>query len=40
MSMKIITVRYCCNETYNGTSITFEVHGHSDQGDGHDWVED
>ena len=31
---------YCCNETYNGNSITFEVHGHSDQGDGHDWVED
>lgn len=31
---------YCSGETYNGTSITFEVHGHSDQGDGHDWVED
>ena len=31
---------YCCNETYNGTSMTFEVHIHSDGGDGDDCVED
>ena len=31
---------YCCNETYNGTSMTFEVHIHSDQGEGYDCVED
>ena len=31
---------YCCNETYNGTSMTFEVHTHSDQGEGYDCVED
>ena len=32
---------YCCwNETYNRTSMTFEVHIHSDGGDGDDWVED
>ena len=31
---------YCWNETYNGTSMTFEVHIHSDGGDGGDWVED
>ena len=30
----------CWNETYHGNSMTFEVHIHSDQGDGHDWVED
>ena len=28
------------NETYNGTSMTFEVHIHSDQGEGYDWIED
>ena len=27
---------YCCDETYNGTSMTFEVHIHSDQGEGYD----
>ena len=31
---------YCWNEEYNGTSMTFEVHIHSDGGDGDDWVED
>lgn len=31
---------YCCNETYNGTLMTFEVHSHSDQGEGYDWIED
>ena len=31
---------YCWNEAYNGTSMTFEVHIHSDGGDGDDWVED
>ena len=28
------------NETYNGTSMTFEVHIHSDQGEGYYWIED
>ena len=27
---------YCWNEIYNGTSMTFEVHIHSDQGEGYD----
>ena len=31
---------YCWNEEYNGTSMTFEVHIHSDGGDGGPWVED
>ena len=31
---------YCCNETYIGTSMTFEVRIHSDQGEGYDWIED
>ena len=31
---------YCSDETYRGTSMTFEVHIHSDQGKGYDWVED
>ena len=30
---------YCSDEIYNGHSLTFDVHGHSDQGEGHDWVE-
>ena len=30
---------YCSDETYRGTSMTFEVHIHSDQGEGYDWVE-
>lgn len=29
----------CCNETYYDTSVSFEVHVHSDKGDGADWVE-
>ena len=31
---------YLCNETYNETSMTFEVHIHIDQGEGYDWIED
>ena len=31
---------YCCDETYNGTQMTFEVHIHSDQGEGYDCIED
>ena len=31
---------YCSDETYRGNSMTFEVHIHSDQGKGYDWVED
>ena len=31
---------YCWNEECNGTSMTFEVHIHSDGGDGDDWIED
>ena len=31
---------YCCNEIYYETSLTFEVHIHSDRGEGYDWVED
>ena len=31
---------YCSDETYRETSMTFEVHIHSDQGEGYDWVED
>ena len=27
---------YCCNETYNGTSMSFEVHIHDDRGEGFD----
>ena len=27
---------YCSDETYRGTSMTFEVHIHSDQGNGYD----
>ena len=27
---------YCCNETYNGTSMSFEVHIHDDRGKGFD----
>ena len=30
---------YCSDETYRETSMTFEVHIHSDQGKGYDWVE-
>ena len=30
----------CCNEIYNGTSMSFEVYIHSDAGEGHEWVED
>ena len=30
---------YCSDETYYGTSMTFEVHIHSDQGEGYDLVE-
>ena len=31
---------YCCrNETYYDNSMDFEVHVHSDKGDGDDWVE-
>ena len=30
---------YCSDETYYGHSLTFDVHVHSDQGEGHDWVE-
>lgn len=29
---------YCCNEIYNGTSMSFEVHVHDDKG--YDKVED
>ena len=31
---------YCCNETYNGTSMSFEVYIHDDRGEGFDKVED
>ena len=31
---------YCSDETYRGTSMTFEVHIHSDQGEGYDCIED
>ena len=31
---------YCCsNETYYNTSMSFEVHVHSDKDEGDDWVE-
>jgi hypothetical protein len=30
---------FCCNEEYNGDSMSFEVHVNSDQGDGDEWVE-
>ena len=30
---------YCWNEIYNGNSMTFEVHVHSDQGEGYEWEE-
>ena len=30
----------CCNERYYETSLTCEVHIHSDKGEGFDWVED
>ena len=29
----------CCNETYYDTSMSFEVHVHSDKGEGDEWVE-
>lgn len=29
----------CCNETYYDTSVSFEVHVSSDQGDGSEWIE-
>ena len=31
---------YCCNEIYNGTSMSFEVHIHDNRGEGYDKVED
>ena len=30
---------FCCNKTYYDTSVSFEVHVSSDQGDGHEWTE-
>lgn len=29
----------CCNETYYDTSVSFEVHVTSDQGEGSEWIE-
>ena len=29
----------CCNETYYNTSVSFEVHVSSDQGEGSEWIE-
>lgn len=30
---------YCTNETYYGTSMSFEVHVQSDSGEGYEWEE-
>ena len=30
---------FCCNEEWDNSSMSFEVHIHSDKGDGDDWVE-
>jgi hypothetical protein len=39
MDLKVITVGIYCNETYYDTSVSFEVHVHSDKGDGSEWIE-